>query len=213
MALSIFDLVPLNYSLQCAIRIQFSFCCDAGWLRPFSLASRPNFKMSFRPPARYTVTPSYGRHSSGRRLRSLWCLSCSAVYLLGESISVVALTGRCAYPLGFRLTLGLMGLDELHLRVLATSSEDPIEQRNATTGVLCFHIPPYPRIHDHQVLRLLQRGRHWVLVVRLPWKGCSQAHLIPRSSCWPMWSLTRACLYILIAPSVAFLLHECLLIV
>ena len=27
-----------------------------------------------------------------------------------------------------------MGLDELHLRVLATSSEDPIEKRNAQTG-------------------------------------------------------------------------------
>jgi hypothetical protein len=27
-----------------------------------------------------------------------------------------------------------MGLDELHLRVLATSSEDPTEKRNAQTG-------------------------------------------------------------------------------
>ncbi|KAG2102587.1 hypothetical protein BD769DRAFT_176016 [Suillus cothurnatus] len=41
------------------------------------------------------------------------------------------------------LTLGLMGLDELHLRVLATSSEDLTEKRNA------------------------QKGRHWVLVVLL----------------------------------------------
>jgi metal transporter CNNM len=48
------------------------------------------------------------------------------------------------------LTLGLMGLDELHLRVLATSSEDPIEKRNAQT-----------------VLNLMQKGRHWVLVVLL----------------------------------------------
>jgi hypothetical protein len=37
----------------------------------------------------------------------------------------------------FRLTLGLMGLDELHLRVLATSSEDLKERRNAQKGVLC----------------------------------------------------------------------------
>lgn len=34
----------------------------------------------------------------------------------------------------YRLTLGLMGLDELHLRVLATSSEDLREKRNAQKG-------------------------------------------------------------------------------
>ncbi|KAG0705238.1 hypothetical protein DFH29DRAFT_908285 [Suillus ampliporus] len=48
------------------------------------------------------------------------------------------------------LTLGLMGLDELHLRVLATSSEDLKEKRNA-----------------QKVLKLMQKGRHWVLVVLL----------------------------------------------
>ncbi|CAE6438194.1 unnamed protein product [Rhizoctonia solani] len=48
------------------------------------------------------------------------------------------------------LTLGLMGLDELHLRVLATSSDDPNEKQNA-----------------NKVLRLMKKGRHWVLVVLL----------------------------------------------
>ncbi|KAG8763908.1 hypothetical protein FRC11_009430 [Ceratobasidium sp. 423] len=48
------------------------------------------------------------------------------------------------------LTLGLMGLDELHLRVLATSSDDPKEKKNA-----------------NRVLRLMKKGRHWVLVVLL----------------------------------------------
>ncbi|KAK0244969.1 hypothetical protein EDD85DRAFT_1113 [Armillaria nabsnona] len=48
------------------------------------------------------------------------------------------------------LTLGLMGLDELHLRVLATSSENPVEKRNAK-----------------KVLSLMRKGRHWVLVVLL----------------------------------------------
>ncbi|KAJ7350022.1 hypothetical protein DFH08DRAFT_958952 [Mycena albidolilacea] len=48
------------------------------------------------------------------------------------------------------LTLGLMGLDELHLRVLAASSVDKHEQRNAK-----------------KVLALMQKGRHWVLVVLL----------------------------------------------
>ena len=33
------------------------------------------------------------------------------------------------------LTLGLMGLDELHLRVLATSSEDLTQRRNAQKGM------------------------------------------------------------------------------
>ncbi|KAF8502870.1 DUF21-domain-containing protein [Russula emetica] len=48
------------------------------------------------------------------------------------------------------LTLGLMGLDELHLRVLSTSSEDETERKDAA-----------------QVLKLLNKGRHWVLVVLL----------------------------------------------
>ncbi|KAF9806703.1 hypothetical protein IEO21_08578 [Rhodonia placenta] len=48
------------------------------------------------------------------------------------------------------LTLGLMGLDELHLRVLAASSDDPRERKNA-----------------QKVLRLLTGRRHWVLVVLL----------------------------------------------
>lgn len=48
------------------------------------------------------------------------------------------------------LTLGLMGLDELHLRVLSASSADRVERKNAKT-----------------VLKLLTRGRHWVLVVLL----------------------------------------------
>ncbi|PPQ83837.1 hypothetical protein CVT25_000896 [Psilocybe cyanescens] len=48
------------------------------------------------------------------------------------------------------LTLGLMGLDELHLRVLAHSSEDIKQKKNAQT-----------------VLKLMQRGKHWVLVVLL----------------------------------------------
>ncbi|CAA7266425.1 unnamed protein product [Cyclocybe aegerita] len=48
------------------------------------------------------------------------------------------------------LTLGLMGLDELHLRVLATSSENLNEKKNA-----------------QKVLNLMRKGRHWVLVVLL----------------------------------------------
>ncbi|KAJ7466422.1 hypothetical protein FB451DRAFT_1340594 [Mycena latifolia] len=64
---------------------------------------------------------------------------------IGISMMLVILGGVFA-----GLTLGLMGLDELHLRVLATSSEDPREQSSA-----------------QKVLALMQKGRHWVLVVLL----------------------------------------------
>jgi hypothetical protein len=37
-------------------------------------------------------------------------------------------------PRDVRLTLGLMGLDELHLRVLSTSSDDETERKNAARG-------------------------------------------------------------------------------
>lgn len=62
---------------------------------------------------------------------------------IGISIVLVLLGGIFA-----GLTLGLMGLDELNLRVLRSSSDDPKERSNAA-----------------KVLRVLGRGRHWVLVV------------------------------------------------
>ncbi|KIK54859.1 hypothetical protein GYMLUDRAFT_48403 [Collybiopsis luxurians FD-317 M1] len=64
---------------------------------------------------------------------------------MGISVALVLLGGVFA-----GLTLGLMGLDELHLRVLAASSDDPNEKRNAK-----------------KVLQLMKKGRHWVLVVLL----------------------------------------------
>lgn len=41
---------------------------------------------------------------------------------------------RELFTVNASLTLGLMGLDVLHLRVLATSSDDPKEKKNAQTG-------------------------------------------------------------------------------
>ncbi|GMK53596.1 hypothetical protein CspeluHIS016_0101820 [Cutaneotrichosporon spelunceum] len=64
---------------------------------------------------------------------------------LGMALVFVILGGIFA-----GLTLALMGTDDLNLRVLATSSSDPVERRNAS-----------------KVLRLLSKGRHWVLVVLL----------------------------------------------
>ncbi|EAU93571.2 hemolysin [Coprinopsis cinerea okayama7 len=66
-------------------------------------------------------------------------------YHLAISAVLVLVGGVCA-----GLTLGLMGLDELHLRVLAASSEDVNEKQNA-----------------QKVLNLMQGRRHWVLVVLL----------------------------------------------
>ncbi|KAF7317098.1 hypothetical protein HMN09_00444500 [Mycena chlorophos] len=48
------------------------------------------------------------------------------------------------------LTLGLMGLDEIHLKVIIASSDNEVERANA-----------------RRVLALLNKGRHWVLVVLL----------------------------------------------
>ncbi|TFK98794.1 hypothetical protein BDV98DRAFT_511726 [Pterulicium gracile] len=64
---------------------------------------------------------------------------------MGISAFLVLLGGAFA-----GLTLGLMGLDELHLRVLSSSSDDPQERLNAD-----------------KVLKLLTKRRHWVLVVLL----------------------------------------------
>ena len=66
----------------------------------------------------------------------------------------------------FRLTLGLMGLDELHLRVLATSSEDIRQRKDAQTGDLLHYTYIRPIAQGSSVLRLMKKGKHWVLVVR-----------------------------------------------
>lgn len=73
--------------------------------------------------------------------------SANFYFHIGISVALVLLGGVFA-----GLTLGLMGLDELHLRVLRTSSDDPKERENAAS-----------------VLKLLSKGRHWVLVVRRYW--------------------------------------------
>jgi hypothetical protein len=67
----------------------------------------------------------------------------------------------------YRLTLGLMGLDELHLRVLATSSDDERERKNAVQGAPYTQSALEMGLSDilSPVLRLLNKGRHWVLVV------------------------------------------------
>lgn len=57
-----------------------------------------------------------------------------------------------------------MGLDELHLRVLATSSDDPQERKNAQKGSH-YHLVIISWLNSFPVLRLLTHRRHWVLVV------------------------------------------------
>lgn len=84
----------------------------------------------------------------------------------GSSASVLSLCWPVEYSLGeslhcrsrrellisgvYSLTLALMGSDDLNLRVLSASSSNPKERKAA-----------------NKVLRLLARGRHWVLVVLL----------------------------------------------
>ncbi|KAL7422796.1 hypothetical protein Q5752_002092 [Cryptotrichosporon argae] len=67
------------------------------------------------------------------------------IFKLCLSIGLVLLGGVFA-----GLTLALMGSDDLNLRVLSQSSEDPAQRKAA-----------------NRVLKLLNRGRHWVLVVLL----------------------------------------------
>ncbi|KAJ3751376.1 hypothetical protein DFH05DRAFT_1519565 [Lentinula detonsa] len=62
------------------------------------------------------------------------------------------------------LTLGLMGLDELHLRVLAAASDNPKEKEDA-----------------RKVLQLMHKGRHWVLVVSTIAFECGQLSLLLRT--------------------------------
>ncbi|GLB35553.1 putative DUF21-domain-containing protein [Lyophyllum shimeji] len=97
-------------------------------------------KAAFATPLFVLGVPGHGshRHLPERGSPEFW-------YKLAVSAALVLAGGVFS-----GLTLGLMGLDELHLRVLATSSSNPKEKENA-----------------RKVLNLLQRGRHWILVVLL----------------------------------------------
>ncbi|KAG8987317.1 hypothetical protein FRB90_003407 [Tulasnella sp. 427] len=64
---------------------------------------------------------------------------------LGLSAVLVMLGGAFA-----GLTIGLMGLDPLHLQVLANAADDPKERADAKV-----------------VLKLMRKGKHWVLVTLL----------------------------------------------
>ncbi|KAL9715597.1 hypothetical protein Ac2012v2_000039 [Leucoagaricus gongylophorus] len=60
-----------------------------------------------------------------------------------------------------------MGLDELHLRVLAASSDNPKEKVNARKGMPHVACQCSPLMNALIVLNIMQKGRHWVLVVLL----------------------------------------------
>ncbi|KAF5366846.1 hypothetical protein D9758_006484 [Tetrapyrgos nigripes] len=98
---------------------------------PFSLFKSSIPQNLFRIAEAEEETPEYGSPE-------FWWKLCISGFL-------VLLGGVFA-----GLTLGLMGLDELHLRVLAQSSDEPKEKENAK-----------------KVLKLMTKGRHWVLVVLL----------------------------------------------
>lgn len=80
------------------------------------------------------------------------------------------------------LTLGLMGLDELHLRVLAASSDNPKEKVNARKGMPHVACQCSPLMNALIVLNIMQKGRHWVLVVcsrhiEYNWRCCLGSRL------------------------------------
>jgi metal transporter CNNM len=103
-------------------------------------------------PLLATLANDAGKH---RDIPEKW----SAEFYWHMSISLILVLAGGVFA---GLTLGLMGLDELHLRVLASSSDIPQQRRNAAT-----------------VLRLLARGRHWVLVV----SGFRYIHICTTPTC------------------------------
>ena len=88
--------------------------------------------------------------------------------MLGEWLLFIVLLEHSFDDVGPSLTLGLMGLDELHLRVLSASSDDPVERSNAKKGSCILSLLQISSLITRPllVLKLLTKGRHWVLVVR-----------------------------------------------
>lgn len=110
--------------------LTFLAIAEATFALPLHTFSHPKFPRHCK-----TIPPEVPPNEIDPHLWSKLCLS-AALVVLGGVFS--------------GLTLGLMGLDQLHLRVLAESSSSPRQRRNA-----------------QKVLQLMKKGRHWVLVVLL----------------------------------------------
>lgn len=104
----------------------------------YALPTEPENASIFKTMAS-TVTLHHTSEASSTSEQAFW-------FHVSLSAALVLLGGVFA-----GLTIGLMGLDELHLKVLAASSESASERASAV-----------------KVLALLQGKRHWVLVVSLP---------------------------------------------
>ena len=110
-----------------------------------------------------------GRHGIERGLPEFWYHLIAVGMFLGPSWG--SFFGGCVCQDKFEIvdwylfsnTLELMGLDELHLRVLARFSEDYTQRRHAQKSP--DEIIRLLIIFWRQ-LKLMQKGRHWVLVVR-----------------------------------------------
>ncbi|KAJ4485216.1 hypothetical protein J3R30DRAFT_1325590 [Lentinula aciculospora] len=114
----------------------------------FTLVSSTYLGFTLAAPAEFMTDSDVGicQHKHGVPMGSIHGKPTSnACVKLIISIVLVILGGLFA-----GLTLGLMGLDELHLRVIAAASDNPKEKQDA-----------------RKVLQLMDRGRHWVLVVLL----------------------------------------------
>ncbi|KAI3611397.1 hypothetical protein WG66_002043 [Moniliophthora roreri] len=108
--------------------LTFLAIAEATFALPLHTFSHPKFPRHCK-----TIPPEVPPNEIDPHLWSKLCLS-AALVVLGGVFS--------------GLTLGLMGLDQLHLRVLAESSSSPRQRRNA-----------------QKVLQLMKKGRHWVLLL------------------------------------------------
>ncbi|KAL4817469.1 hypothetical protein BDW67DRAFT_29141 [Aspergillus spinulosporus] len=118
-------------------------------LRPIALGLGKLLALSFShiplvsaAPTSQFFAPRHGAHAETHALptndATLWLY-------LGVAAALVLTGGAFA-----GLTIALMGQDEVYLQVIQTSGDSPSERKNAAS-----------------VLRLLKRGKHWVLVTLL----------------------------------------------
>ena len=90
------------------------------------------------PPSPSTASEEFGSPEFwGKMLISIFLVLLGGVFAGWVHFYTCSVEGMCMpmlYLRDVRLTLGLMGLDELHLRVLSTSSDDETERKNAAQG-------------------------------------------------------------------------------
>ncbi|KAL4935011.1 hypothetical protein BDV06DRAFT_234792 [Aspergillus oleicola] len=116
-------------------------------LRPIALGLGKLFMLSFSHLSLVSAAPTHFLDPRGHseKVDALSASDPSLWLYLGVAAALVLAGGAFA-----GLTIALMGQDEVYLQVIQTSGDSPSERKNAAS-----------------VLRLLKRGKHWVLVTLL----------------------------------------------